>query len=195
MSDTSNTAPKKSFYRRELPDKLVELTSLKGKARFKSALANGDAEAFFPLVSQFQTQSHPAMCGLTSLATVLNALEIDPQRVWTHPWRWFAESMLQCCLDLEDIKSSGITMDQLACTAECQGSKVGTWRDLNIESVRNLMRRSVRGGPNNSFEFVVASYDRASLGQTGTGHFSPVAAYDEETDSVLVLDVARFKVS
>ena len=31
------------------------------------------------------------------------------------------------------------------------------------------------------------------LAQSGTGHFSPAAAYDAATDSVLVLDVARFK--
>ena len=40
---------------------------------------------------------------------------------------------------------------------------------------------------------LVASYARSSLGQTGDGHFSPIAAYDATTDSVLILDVARFK--
>jgi hypothetical protein len=29
--------------------------------------------------------------------------------------------------------------------------------------------------------------------QTGAGHFSPVAGYHTETDSCLILDVARFK--
>uniref|UniRef100_A0A6U2ZLC4 glutathione gamma-glutamylcysteinyltransferase n=1 Tax=Entomoneis paludosa TaxID=265537 RepID=A0A6U2ZLC4_9STRA len=40
---------------------------------------------------------------------------------------------------------------------------------------------------------LVVSYSRSAIGQTGDGHFSPVAAYDAMTDSVLVLDVARFK--
>ena len=31
------------------------------------------------------------------------------------------------------------------------------------------------------------------MGQTGDGHFSPIAGYDDETDRVLVMDVARFK--
>ena len=53
---------------------------------------------------------------------------------------------------------------------------------------------SVTGRGDGSFEFVVASYDRRSLGQTGTGHFSPIAAYEKSSDSVLILDVARFKV-
>mmetsp|Transcript_20411 Transcript_20411/g.28706 ORF Transcript_20411/g.28706 Transcript_20411/m.28706 type:complete len:229 (+) Transcript_20411:80-766(+) len=41
--------------------------------------------------------------------------------------------------------------------------------------------------------FMVVSFSRSSLGQTGEGHFSPIAAYHEPSDSCLVLDVARFK--
>lgn len=41
--------------------------------------------------------------------------------------------------------------------------------------------------------FMVVSFSRATLGQTGDGHFSPIAAYSAETDRCLVLDVARFK--
>uniref|UniRef100_A0A7S4RM29 glutathione gamma-glutamylcysteinyltransferase n=1 Tax=Ditylum brightwellii TaxID=49249 RepID=A0A7S4RM29_9STRA len=43
--------------------------------------------------------------------------------------------------------------------------------------------------------YLVVSFERASLSQTGGGHFSPIAAYHPQTDSVLVLDVARFKYS
>ncbi|KAJ3044005.1 hypothetical protein HDV00_003533 [Rhizophlyctis rosea] len=42
-------------------------------------------------------------------------------------------------------------------------------------------------------EFLVVSYDRGTLGQTGTGHFSPIGGYSEKDGMVLVLDVARFK--
>jgi glutathione gamma-glutamylcysteinyltransferase len=41
--------------------------------------------------------------------------------------------------------------------------------------------------------FLVVSFSRAVLQQTGDGHFSTIAAYDTRTDSCLVLDVARFK--
>ena len=40
---------------------------------------------------------------------------------------------------------------------------------------------------------LVVSYSRKGLGQTGDGHYSPIGAYDEASDSVLILDVARFK--
>lgn len=51
----------------------------------------------------------------------------------------------------------------------------------------------VRGNAGNEGCFLVTSFARKSLSQTGDGHFSPIAAYHEPTDSCLVLDVARFK--
>merc|ERR1712194_195490 len=40
---------------------------------------------------------------------------------------------------------------------------------------------------------VCLSYSRAALGQTGSGHYSPIAAFNEDEDKVLIFDVARFK--
>jgi len=40
---------------------------------------------------------------------------------------------------------------------------------------------------------LVSNYSRRTVGQTGGGHFSPIAGYHEKTDQVLVLDTARFK--
>jgi len=40
---------------------------------------------------------------------------------------------------------------------------------------------------------IVASYDRATMGQTGAGHFSPIGGYHETRDLAFLLDVARFK--
>mmetsp|Transcript_6695 Transcript_6695/g.7698 ORF Transcript_6695/g.7698 Transcript_6695/m.7698 type:complete len:410 (+) Transcript_6695:172-1401(+) len=46
---------------------------------------------------------------------------------------------------------------------------------------------SYRGG------FMVVSFSRPSLGQTGSGHYSPIAAYHEVSDRCLVMEVARYK--
>jgi glutathione gamma-glutamylcysteinyltransferase len=46
---------------------------------------------------------------------------------------------------------------------------------------------------NHKNTMLVVSFSRAALSQTGDGHYSPVAAYHAATDSVLILDVARFK--
>ena len=42
-------------------------------------------------------------------------------------------------------------------------------------------------------EFMAISYTREAVGQLGGGHYSPVAALDRETNSVLILDTARYK--
>lgn len=185
----------KSFYRRPLPVTLSDLQSPEGRALFQAALSQGEAEAFFPLISHLQTQSHPALCGLTTLSTILNALSIDPLRVWAHPWRWYAENLLDCCVPLQEVMEKGITVDELACTAVCEGVDVTVHRGFDISQARKLIRRSVRNPTDGTFQFLAVSFHRARLGQTGTGHFSPIAAYESESDSVLILDVARFKVS
>eukprot|EP00606_Chrysophyceae_sp_TOSAG23-5_P000794 GSChrysophyteH2.ASY1.ANO1.1478.1 assembled CDS len=41
---------------------------------------------------------------------------------------------------------------------------------------------------------MIVSYDRRTLNQTGTGHFSPIGGYCEARDMVLIMDVARFKL-
>lgn len=39
-------------------------------------------ECYFRLAEQFRTQDEPAFCGLSTLTMVLNALAVDPGRVW-----------------------------------------------------------------------------------------------------------------
>ena len=72
-----------------------------GKRIFQEALLDGHMETYFVLASQFSTQEEPAFCGLTTLVMVLNALEVDPQKIWKSPWRWYHEQMLDCCVPME----------------------------------------------------------------------------------------------
>ena len=88
-------------------------SAIAGKIYMAEALADGTLESFFSLIEQFHTQAEPAFCGLASLAMVLNALQIDPRRKWKGPWRWFNESMLDCCKPLSKIVSDGITLEQV----------------------------------------------------------------------------------
>ena len=72
-----------------------------GKRIFQEALVEGHMETYFVLASQFSTQEEPAFCGLTTLVMVLNALEVDPKKIWKSPWRWYHEQMLDCCVPME----------------------------------------------------------------------------------------------
>ena len=56
-----------------------------------------------------------------------------------------------------------------------------------------MFRQIVKRTCSQNKDTLVVSYSRKGLGQTGDGHYSPVGAFDEASDSLLILDVARFK--
>jgi glutathione gamma-glutamylcysteinyltransferase len=181
-----------SFYRRPLPDGQVAFSSPEGRQLFREALADGHMEGWFALSEQFHTQADPAFCGLGTLVVVLNALEIDPGRIWKGPWRWYGEELLDCCQPLSKVQEKGVTIDELACLARCNGARATVSRAsaAGVDQLRAAIRAATAAarGP-----VLVAGYGRAALGQTGGGHFSPIAGYHPQRDLALILDVARFK--
>jgi glutathione gamma-glutamylcysteinyltransferase len=180
-----------TLHRRPLPSPAIPFSSEEGRALFRESLESGHLEAFFPLIEQFHTQSDPSFCGLGSLVMVLNALGVDPGRVWRGPWRWFSEELLDCCTPLAKVQVAGLTLDEVACLARCNGAEV----ELGSVSHRSLadLRVSVERSTRSTTQMLIASYSRAALGQTGSGHFSPIGGYHAGLDLALVLDVARFK--
>lgn len=179
-----------SLYRRPLPGAAIAFASPEGRRVFTEALALGGLEGYFGLAEQFHTQSDPAFCGLGSLVVALNGLGIDPGRLWKGPWRWFAEDLLDCCVPLERVRARGLTLDELACLAQCNGADVDLQRagETDFDRFRAALERAAR-----SEDVMIASYDRATLGQTGSGHFSPIGGFHATRELVLILDVARFK--
>ncbi|KAL6075966.1 glutathione gamma-glutamylcysteinyltransferase [Balamuthia mandrillaris] len=191
MSSAAVAQQLKSFYRRELPSRCVNFASREGKLLFREALERGHMENYFSLAAQFHTQSEPAYCGLGTLAMVLNALAIDPKRVWKGPWRWFSEELLECCKPLEVVKQQGTTVNEFACLARCNGADCSVF--YATESNENSFREAVTKTTRAEGSQIVVGYNRETLGQTGAGHFSPVGGYHPDRDLVLIMDVARFK--
>jgi glutathione gamma-glutamylcysteinyltransferase len=188
-----------SFYKRTLPDSCTAFSSKLGKDVFSSALANHGLKSFFSLIQQFSTQSEPAYCGLTTLVMVLNALSVDALQPWKGPWRWFSEEMLNCCVALDDVKQSGITLQDFDCLARCQGLtlELAYADDDGLAKFREAVQEACVENTQDDGEgpekVLAVSYSRKVLSQTGSGHFSPIAAYDPVSDQVLILDTARFK--
>jgi glutathione gamma-glutamylcysteinyltransferase len=181
-----------TYHRRPLPGDLVDFSSDTGRAWLADALREGSAQSFFPLVAHLHTQAEPAWCGFGTLVTVLNALEIDPGRTWKGQWRFFGEELLICCKSLELAAAEGFSLGEVGCLAACNGAEVdirraepGSEPEFRAQLVAST--RALRG------PFLVANYARTELGQSGSGHFSPLAAWHQASDHVLVLDVARFK--
>jgi glutathione gamma-glutamylcysteinyltransferase len=180
----------RTLYRRPLPTDAVEFSSTAGRQLFAEALAAGGLDGYFRIAEQFHTQAEPEFCGLGSLVVALNALGIDPGRLWKGPWRWFSEELLDCCVSLEQVRQRGLDLDEVACLARCNGAKVDLFRadSSDVDAWRAALAAAARGDG-----VLIAAYDRAALDQTGSGHFSPIGGYYAATDMVLVLDVARFK--
>jgi hypothetical protein len=182
---------KSSFYKRLLPDTCIAFNSTSGKALFKQALETDYMESYFSLSLQFLTQSEPAYCGIAFLCMCLNALEIDPLRQWRGVWRWYDETMLDCCRPLDDVRANGITLPEFVCLAKCNGLDPEFHRADWVQKTKFL--EDLKSSCQSPDEYMVVSYSRKTLGQTGDGHFSPIGGYNEKENMVLILDVARFK--
>ncbi|KAG0377619.1 hypothetical protein BGX24_005751 [Mortierella sp. AD032] len=181
---------KNSFYRRKLPEHLVSFTSPKGKQLFREMLTEGYGEGYFSLVGNFTTQSEPAYCGPSSLAMVLNSLEVDPQRQWKGAWRWYSDELLECCAPAEQVKAKGITFNQFACLSKCHCDvQVRRANQVSLEQFKQDLEMVC----SRDDIHMVVSFSRKALGQTGDGHFSPIGGYVPKAGMVLVLDTARFK--
>ncbi|CAF1731184.1 unnamed protein product [Brassica napus] len=201
-----------SLYRRSLTSPpAIDFSSTDGKVRinfclwlacalsccfslqniFKEAVQKGTMEGYFSLISYFQTLSEPAFSGLASLSVVLNALSIDSDRKWKGSWRWFDESMLDCCESLEIVKEKGISFGKLVCLAHCSGAKVEAFRTSH--STIDDFRKFVVACSISEKCHMISSYDRGVFKQTAISHFSPIGGYSAERDMALILDVGRFK--
>ena len=191
--------PKYSFHKRVLPSHLIAISSPRGRQMLLEALsASSDADSpYWSLSEHFQNQSEPSFCGVTTLVMILNSMSVDPQIRWRGGWRYFGNEdvlLSKCCISSERIRRVGITMDEFKQLAQCQGLKVHMKRPKEIEEFRSdLMSACLNTHGDSSATKLVCSFSRAALGQTGDGHFSPIAAYHEPSDSALVMDVARFK--
>ncbi|KAK9838104.1 hypothetical protein WJX81_001620 [Elliptochloris bilobata] len=182
----------RTFYKRKLPcPPATAFSSIEGKRLFTEALLAGTMEGFFTLIQQFNTQAEPAFCGLASLAMVLNSLEVDPRRAWKGPWRYFHEQMLDCCLPLSRVADTGVTLQEAACLARCNGARVAVAEagSFSLEDFRAAVAAAARS----ERDHIVVAYSRKAFLQTGDGHFSPLGGYHEGRDLVLILDTARFK--
>jgi glutathione gamma-glutamylcysteinyltransferase len=109
---------------------------------------------------------------------------------------------LECCAPLVDVKQKGITLVDFECLARCNGcTSVTTYAEQGTDEEYQALRAAVVDvctAPSDRPEqfipakHLILSYSRKALHQTGSGHFSPVAAWDPDTESVLVRDLRMF---
>jgi len=89
------------------------------------------------------------------------------------------------------VSREGMTLDQLSAALGTFPVDVKKFHasDLTLDQFRNLVRDTTARHD----RFALLNFRRVEIGETGGGHWSPLAAYDTASDSALLLDVARYK--
>lgn len=152
---------------------------------------------YWQLSMTFAVQSSQTYCSVASAITVLNAMPVkkpvDPAYA---PYAYFTQSNyfnpdIIKIISPQAVLSMGMTREQMAATLAIHGVKVKTLAGdtLNDEGLRTLLQTTL----GDDGQFVLVNYLRANLGQVGGGHWSVLAAFDAQSDSALILDVAKYK--
>ena len=179
-----------------LPPDVIAFDSPEGEALLLGAEARND---YFPLSMHFANQINPAYCGPASISMVLNALDVPrPASDMTLGLGLFdQENMFTPAVDAVKPASAilsppfGMTLDDVG--------RVLTAHDLKVEVVHagdtdlDTFRTAAVAAIDDDDHFVLVNYLRKAIGQEAGGHISPLAAYDADTDRLLILDVSQYK--
>jgi hypothetical protein len=152
-----------------------------------------------PLAQWFETQANLAYCGVASAVMVLNSLAVPAPpvpgygayRFWTQT-NAFSIPGSRGFVRPEVVAREGMTLSQLHGWLASRSDLVVErfhGDQLSLAQWRALLRRSLQ----DPRDRLLVNYLRSALGQEGGGHISPLAAYDPGSDTVLILDVARYR--
>jgi len=152
---------------------------------------------YWQLIPAFAVQVTQSYCSVASAITVLNAMPIKkPVDPAFAPYAYFTQSNfftpdVAKVISPETVLAIGMTREEMAETLSRQGvsAKSIAGDTFDDQSLRDLLQKAL----GDDGQYVLANYLRANLGQVGGGHWSVLAAYDAQSDSVLILDVAKYK--
>lgn len=152
-------------------------------------------DKFWTLFRYFDSQITPTFCGVASATMILNALDVsDPKnnppstRYGTQEQRFFTEAVSEI-IDIEAVRKGGLALGELEVALKTFEIEVQAYHasDVDIDTFR-LMMQNAFAEPRT---YIIVNYNRQELGQKGSGHHSPIGAYNSKEDRVLILDVNR----
>jgi hypothetical protein len=184
-------APKKDV---AISGSYLTLTSPEGRRRIERSRHRVD---LIPLMATLDTQERQTLCSVAAGVTILNALPIkrpiDPKYA---PYAYFTQTnyfddRVNAIITRDKTLTTGQTLEQSAMVMATHGAvtKVYHAGDTSIDDFRRIAKANL-DTPN---DYIAVNYRRNHVGQPPGSHFSPLGAYDDATDSFLVLDVARYK--
>lgn len=165
-----------------LPAGLIDLGTSEGQALLSRA---EDAADHAALARHFQPQRLNSYCGVASGVAVLAALGVPVTQAG------FFDAGARSVRPRWRVVLAGMALDELGGLLDAHGASVSVRHAdaFDAQAFRKVVARNLsRPG-----DYLIVNYDRQVLGQDGSGHISPLAAYDGRTDMVLVMDTAAYK--
>lgn len=176
-----------------LPENLISLDSTQGRRIFQSS----QNDPFWRLAQFYATQPDLGSCSVASCTMVLNALPIDrpfsrphgDSRLFT-PDNFFTPQV-EAIATRKKVSTAGMTLPQLALVLKTYPITVESVHasDSSLEKFRAKVKEATR----QSDIYILVNYLRKDLGQQSGGHVSPIGAYNESEDRVLIIDTANYK--
>lgn len=178
----------------EIPVQLFALTHPIGQQRL---IESSYRQAYWPLAAYFETQRNQAYCSVATSVVALNALGVARPMTGLYPdYRFFTQQDFFEGVDPriaqpDVVAKEGMTLAQLGHVLASQPvrAEVIFADTLDLSQLRLLLMKHLR----EQDRFVLFNFNRRILGEAGGGHWSPLAAYHEASDSALLMDVARYK--
>ncbi|MEM8830149.1 MAG: phytochelatin synthase family protein [Cyanobacteria bacterium P01_G01_bin.19] len=171
--------------RETLPPNLISLESQIGQEMLAESKYRND---YFNLQPNFVSQSRRAFCGVASSVIAVNILnEAD---VPVTQATIFDRDTRQVIHPLK-VTFGGMTLAQLSdiLRANHLSSQEIYASESNLDEFRTLALDNL----NNDRDLILINYHRKALNQNGSGHISPIAAYHQESDRFLIMDVAAYR--
>ena len=164
---------------RPLPDDLVAVTADRGQVLLAQASAAAD---YGPLSKHFEPQSLKSYCGVASGVAVLSAIGLDVDQ------DSFFNSEAEQVSPRISVMLGGMSLGELAGLLRAHGAVVNVHHadEFTLGEVRDAVAANL----STERDYLVVNYQREVLGQPRVGHISPLAAYDGDSDLVLVMDTA-----
>lgn len=168
--------------------------SAEGLSRLQKSEAK---ENFWKLLRYYESQIRVTYCAVATSVITLNALGVEaPHSPILKNYRMFTQEEfftddIKAVVDPIAVAERGMPLKELTLVLKTFPLEVLEYeaQSLSHEEIRHLMISALKN-PN---QCVLALYQRKEIMQEGGGHWSPIAAYDAESDSFLVLDVGRYK--
>ncbi len=153
---------------------------------------SGFKTSFFTLAQNFEPQRDRFCCGIATAVIVLNSLAGRNEYSQTK----ILDKVSLGIKPLEAVlhKDGGLTLSELSQLLRSVGAIAKTIVcERHEENALTTFKSDLMRCLSTANQFVVANFDSALLVGSGSGHFSPLGAFDQSTQSVLVMDTGRHR--